>query len=157
QCVSPHDSVPESGLGWRTSKSLPSGSGNHQFQRPKRRISDGTSSARIRVASMMIPAASPIANCLTSGPGLGESEKNASISTRAALVTSLPVREPELDRLAGVSELVVGLAHAREHEHLVVHREPVEEGEDHQRNPGDDRVARLQAPDRIAAVALLED
>ena len=44
------------------------------------------------VASKMIPAESPIANCLMSGPGLVESEKKANISTSAALVTSLPVR-----------------------------------------------------------------
>ena len=53
---------------------------------------DGTSSARITVASKMIPAASPIPNCLMSTPGLVESTKNANISTSAALVTSLPVR-----------------------------------------------------------------
>ena len=44
------------------------------------------------VASKMIPAASPIPNCLMSTPGLEESTKNANISTSAALVTSLPVR-----------------------------------------------------------------
>ena len=53
---------------------------------------DGTSSARMIVASKMIPAARPIANCLTSGPGLVDSEKNANMSTSAALVTSFPVR-----------------------------------------------------------------
>src|SRR5437762_1030801 len=44
----------------------------------------GTSSARITVASKMIPAASAIPNCLTSTPGLVESTKNANISTSAA-------------------------------------------------------------------------
>ena len=57
----------------------------------------------------------------------------------------------------GVAGLVVGLAHAGEHEDLVVHREPVEEREDHQRDPRDDRLGRLDVPDRLAAVALLED
>ena len=40
--------------------------GIHQFARPSRRISAGTSRARITVASKMIPAASPIANGLIS-------------------------------------------------------------------------------------------
>jgi hypothetical protein len=53
---------------------------------------DGTSSARITVASKMIPAARPMPNCLMSVPGLVERTKNANIKTRAALVTSLPVR-----------------------------------------------------------------
>ena len=66
-------------------------------------------------------------------------------------------REPERDRALRVAGLVVGLAHAREHEDLVVHREPVEEREDHQRDPRDDRLRRVHAPDRLGAVALLED
>ena len=66
--------------------------GIHQFARPSRRISAGTSSARITVASKMIPAASPIANSLISKPGLDESTRNANIRISAALVTSLPVR-----------------------------------------------------------------
>ena len=56
-----------------------------------------------------------------------------------------------------VAGLVVGLAHPREHEHLVVHREAEQEGEDHQRDPGDDRLCRLHVPDRLRAVSLLED
>ena len=119
---------------------------------------DGTSSARITVASKMIPAASPIANCLMSGPGLVESdEEREHQHERRARHELAGAREPELDRLRRVAGLVVGLAHAREHEDLVVHRDPVEEREDHQRDPGDDRVGRLDVPDRLAAVALLED
>jgi hypothetical protein len=53
---------------------------------------DGTSSARMTVASKMIPAASPMPNCLMSGPGLVDRTKNANMSTSAALVTSFPVR-----------------------------------------------------------------
>jgi hypothetical protein len=53
---------------------------------------EGTSNARITVASKMIPAASPIPNCLMSVPGLKERMKSANMSTSAALDTSLPVR-----------------------------------------------------------------
>ena len=38
------------------------------------RITDGTSTDRIRVASIRIPAARPIPNCLMSGPGPVESK-----------------------------------------------------------------------------------
>ena len=64
--------------------------------------------------------------------------------------------EPELDRLLGGAGLVVGLAHAADHEDLVVHREAVEEGEDHQRDPGDHGSARRDVPE-LGAVPLLED
>ena len=37
-------------------------------------MAEGTSNARITVASKMIPAERPIANCLMSGPGPVESE-----------------------------------------------------------------------------------
>ena len=57
-----------------------------------RRISAGTSSARMTVASKMIPAAMPIASGLTSYPGLVESTRKANIRISAPLVTSLPVR-----------------------------------------------------------------
>ena len=74
---------------------------------------DGTSSARIIVASKMMPAARPMPNCLMSTPGLDESTKNANISTSAALVTSLPVRASPSETAFTVSpRLVVGLAHA---------------------------------------------
>jgi len=55
------------------------------------------------VASKMIPAARPIANCLMSGPGPVESEKNANMRTSAALVTSLPVRARPSSIAFGVS------------------------------------------------------
>ena len=91
-------------------------------------------------------------------PGLVERTKNAIASTSAALVTSLPVRARPCRIASGVElAVVVRLAHAREHEDLVVHREPVEEREDHQRDPRDDRVRRRHVPDRLGAVALLED
>ena len=76
--------------GTRSTRATPSGS--HQFHDPISVMIDGTSSARITVASKMIPAASPIPNCLMSTLGPVESTKNANISTSAALVTSFPVR-----------------------------------------------------------------
>jgi hypothetical protein len=62
----------------------------------------GTSSARIMVASKMIPAASPIPNCLMSTPGPVESTKNANMRTSAALVTSLII--------TGIPEMVASVA-----------------------------------------------
>ena len=125
---------------------------------PSSCISDGTSSARMTVASKMTPAESPMPNCLMSVPGPVESTKNARQSTSAALVTSFPVRAiPSAIAWRRVTRLVVGLANTGQHEDLVVHRQAVEEREDHQRDPGNDRVGRRHAPDRLRAVAPLED
>ena len=74
-----------------------------------------------------------------------------------ALVTSLPVRDrPSSIASIGRARLVVGLPHPREHEDLVVHREAIEEREDHQRDPGGDRMGRVDVPER-GAVAVLKD
>ena len=62
--------------------------------------------------------------------------------TGAALVTSFPVRAARLERLVGGAGFVVRLAHPREHEHLVVHREPEQEGEDHHRDVRRDQASR---------------
>ena len=70
-------------------------------------MNDGTSTERISVASIRIPAASPIPNCLMSGPGPVESAKNANTSTSAALVTSLPVRAMPIEIASDVSPVVV--------------------------------------------------
>ena len=51
----------------------------------------------------MMPAASPMPNCLVSAPGLVDRTKNANIRTSAALVTSLPVRARPRPTAAGVS------------------------------------------------------
>ena len=83
---------------------------------------------------MMTPAASPIANSLMSGPGPVDVAKNANMSTTAPLVTSLPVRaRPSAIAVGRVASLVVLLADARDHEDLVVHRDPEQEREDDQR------------------------
>jgi hypothetical protein len=58
---------------------------------PKSFISAGTSSARMTVASKMMPAAIPTARDLISKPGLDDSTRNANIRISAPLVTSLPV------------------------------------------------------------------
>src|SRR5205085_7929035 len=51
--------------------------GSHQFQRPNSDTTAGTSSARITVASSMIPAARPVAKILTWGSGPEAMEMNA--------------------------------------------------------------------------------
>ena len=75
-----------------TRRTTPAHSGIHQFQLPSSFIRDGRSSARMTVASKMIPPARPIASAFTSYPGLDESTRKANMRIRAALVTSLPVR-----------------------------------------------------------------
>ena len=67
-------------------------SGSHQFQRPNSDTTAGTSSARITVASSMIPAASAVANTFTSVSGADDIDTNAKNRISAALVTSRPVR-----------------------------------------------------------------
>ena len=110
----------------RAKSALRSGCGNHQFQPPATHMIDGTSSARMMVASKMIPAASPMPNCLMSTPGPGgeheEGEHEHEGRARHQLAGS---RQSERDRLLRVPRLVVGLAHARDHEDLVIHGQPV--------------------------------
>ena len=130
--------------------------GSHQFQRPNSDTTAGTSSARITVASSRMPAASPVASTLTSVSGPEASETNARNRISAALVTSRPVRP--MPRTTAVSVEPVASYSSRmrdEDEHLVVHRQPEQEREHHQRDPRGDRAGRGDPPDQARAVAVL--
>ena len=80
----------------------------------------------------------------------------------ATMISAAPVMiravEPTPNMTASVvsPRLVVALADPAEQEHLVVHREPEEHGEEEQRHPRLDRV-RLLEPEQVGAEALLED
>ena len=89
-------------------------------------------------------------NCLMSTPGLdGQHEEREHQDQRGARDELAGPGKPERDRGVRVARLVVGLAHAGEHEDLVVHREAEQEREDHQRDPRDDRLRRVDVPDRL--------
>ena len=74
----------------RSRRAAPGGS--HQFQLPNSETTAGTSSARMTVASIRIPAASPVARIFTSVSGPDAIDAKARNRIRAALVTSRPVR-----------------------------------------------------------------
>ena len=102
------------------------------------------------VASSRMPKPRPVASVLRSVPGPDASAANARNKISAALVTSRPVR-PTPSMTAASVELarVVLLPDARQDEHLVVHRQPEQEREDHQRDPERHRAGRGDAEDRV--------
>jgi drug/metabolite transporter (DMT)-like permease len=66
--------------------------GSHQFQRPRMEIVAGARTPRTTVASSRTPAASAVADILTSVPGLALRATKARPRMSAALVTRRPVR-----------------------------------------------------------------
>jgi hypothetical protein len=74
----------------RSSRATPAGS--HQFQRPNRLTSAGTSSARTTVASMRMPTPSAVPSTLMSVPGEDASAAKEKNRMSAAEVTRRPVR-----------------------------------------------------------------
>ena len=131
----------------RSRRAAPGGS--HQFQLPNSETTAGTSSARMTVASIRIPAASPVARIFTTVSGPEAIDANAKNRISAALVTSRPVRARPKTTASSVSRVWSYSSRMREDEHLVVHREPVEEREHHQRNPGRDRARGRDAPQLV--------
>ena len=96
--------------------------------------SAGTSSARTTVASMRMPTPSAVPRTLMSVPGAEARAAKAKNRISAAEVTSRPVRPRPVTTAAAVSPgLVVLLPHPRQDEHLVVHRQAEQEGEDQHR------------------------
>ena len=59
-------------------------------------------------------------------------------------------------RIGVVSDLVL-LTDTRQDEHLVIHGQPVEEREDHQRHPEGDRAGGMNAEDGVRTMALLPE
>ena len=105
-----------------------------------------------------MPAASPVANIFRSVPGPEASETKARNRISAALVTRRPVRPiPRTTAVRVTPVRVVLLAHPGEDEHLVVHREPEQEREHHQRDPGRHRAGGVDAPEQLRPVPVLPD
>ena len=128
----------------------------------QQRTTAGTISARITVASSRMPAARPVAIILRSVSGPEAIDVNARNRISAALVTSRPgPADPLHDGDVGRARAVVLLAHPGQDEHLVVHRQPEQEGEDHQRasrtgssrSPGCPRSAPSRSPAATRAPA----
>ena len=72
-------------------RSRPSQRGSHQFARPSRCITDGTSSIRTTVASMKIADAMPTPITLRTTSGLGMNAANTATMIAAAAVMTRPV------------------------------------------------------------------
>jgi hypothetical protein len=82
----------------------------------------------------------------------------ASNRINAADVTRRPVFAIPSTTALGVSSVfVVGLAHPGKDEHLVVHRQAVQERERRDRHPGGDHAARTRAGQQFGADAVLSD
>ena len=132
--------------------------GSHQFQRPmqphQRRHEQRADDRRVEDDARRETDAELLD---VDARARGQHEEREHQDQRGARDELAGPRKPERDRGVRVARLVVGLAHAGEHEDLVVHREAEQEREDHQRDPRDDRVRRVDVPDRHRAVALLED
>ena len=134
-----------------------SGRGAHQFQRPSRAISEGTSSARTMNASISTPAAVATPICWMKEI---EDVMNAPIATAsriAAAVTTAPVRStPTATASRSLQPAVARLLDAPEQEHAVVGREREDE------RGGDEEVGRLDAAvagvaEQALEAAVLED
>jgi hypothetical protein len=110
------------------------------------------------IASSRIPKDSPVAITRTGRSGFVLNERNEMARMSAAEVTSLPVRESALTIASGVDPVLSYLlAHAREHEHLIVHREAEEKREDDDGDEVADRSGSWDAIDQVRSVSLLPE
>ena len=110
----------------------------------------GTRTDRMIVASIRMATARPKPNCwnITSSPG-------AKPANTATMMSAAPVMMPAVDahavgdRFGVVARLVEALLDPAEQEDVVVHREPEEDGEHEERQPGLDAFD-LWKPSRSA-------
>ena len=108
--------------------------GSHQAAWPSRCMSAGISSIRTTNASNSTPNARPnpsgrtIARCEKTKP-----PNTATMMIAAAVTTARPLAQAGDDRGAGGRAVHVGLAHARDEEQLVVHRQPEQHADDDDR------------------------
>ena len=124
--------------------------GTHQFAEPSRLIVDGTSTIRTSVASMNTAVARPRPNILTVTSSVATKARNTLIMISAAdVITLAVVARPSTTLRVAVTGPLELLTDPGQEEHLVVHREPEEDGEHDHR---DERVRR--APWRRADEAL---
>jgi hypothetical protein len=118
--------------------------GSHQFHLPNSDTRAGTSMERTMVASSRIPNPSAEAKVFRSVPGPETSATKARNSISAALVTRrlfLPM--PSMTAESVTSERSYSSRIREEDEYLVVHRQPEEEGEDHQGDREGHRPGRV--------------
>ena len=132
-------------------------SGSHQFQRPNTAIRLGTRIDRISVASIRIATASPSPNSCspTILPG-DQTRKRGDHDQRRRRHDAAGALEPVRDRRRVVGARVPHLAHPRDEEDLVVHREAEQRREQERRDPPLDLRVAVQ-PDRVVADAEPED
>ena len=117
----------------------------------------GTSSTRMIVASSAIATANPTPIALVTRICVKANEPATMTMIRAALVMMRPVlRQAEADRATVVAAEQPLLAHAREQEDLVVHRDAEDGAEHEHRQGGVDDAGALKAEDALE-VAVLED
>ena len=130
----------------RRARAAPRGAGSHQFQRPSTAIRLGTRSARTIVASMRIATARPSPNCCSPTIRPATKPENAATMITAAAVTIRPVRSsPCATARVVVVHVVPRLAHPRDEEDLVVHREAEQHREQEDRDPALDLVELVEA------------
>ena len=131
--------------------------GSHQFQRPKTAISAGTSSARTIVASISTPSARPRPNsCSAATPADDEAEKRGAHDHGGGGDDLAGLLEALRDRARVVVGRVPHLAHPRDEEDLVVHRQAEERREEEDRDPALDLRPVIEA-EEVGAHAPLED
>ncbi len=119
-------------------------------------ITAGTSRQRTSVASTATATPMPTPNCLTVGSPLMMKAKKTLTMISAAEVMTRPVVPTPVITASRLSPLLQPcLPDVGHQEHLVVHREPEQDREHHQRDEGDDRHLAVQA-DQARAPALLE-
>ena len=134
-----------------------SGRGAHQFHLPSSAISEGTSSARMMVASISTARAVPTPSSLISVIWEVAKAPIATAKSRAAAVTIRPVRwRPTATASLRVQAVVVGLLDAGQEEHRVVG------GEAERHGPQQDRLGQVQGADAVVVeqpleAAVLED
>ena len=117
----------------------------------------GSTTERMIVASMSNATAIAEAHLLEHDEvSAGEACEHRDDDQCGARDDSSRRRDAERHRLGRVAGLVVALSDPAEQEHLVVHREPEEHGEEEQRHPRLDRVRLLEA-EQIGADTFLED
>ena len=116
--------------------------GNHQFALPISSISDGTSAVRMTTASTKIAAASPRPNSLMIRSPPRMNEPKTTIMMAAAAVIVPPVAaSPRRTASAVVAAAQPLLVDPHHEEHLVVHRQPEQDREQHD---GQERLDRTR-------------
>ena len=131
--------------------------GRYQFHSPSSFIAAGSRTPRMRVASSRTATASPTPICLMSSVAQRREDREHGDHHRGGARHRRRRRaDAARDRLVGRHAAVDELLDPAEDEHVVVHREPEEHGEQEERQPGHDRAVRAEA-EQALQMAVLED